>query len=84
MLYVGTGDGGGGGDPHGSAATRRTSARLLGKILRIDPRQPAAGRYRDPADNPFVGPRAARGRRSTRYGLRNPWRFSFDRATGDL
>jgi len=80
MLYIGLGDGGGGGDPQGNGQSLGT---LLGKILRIDPR-PAGGRpYRVPPDNPFVGRGGARPEIWS-YGLRNPWRFSFDPATGDL
>jgi glucose/arabinose dehydrogenase len=80
MLYIGFGDGGGGGDPLGSGQSLDT---LLGKILRIDPR-PAGGRpYRVPPDNPFVGRAGARPEIWS-YGLRNPWRFSFDPATGDM
>jgi glucose/arabinose dehydrogenase len=81
-LYIATGDGGGSGDPRGNAQRRST---LLGKILRIDPLDPDGSgprRYRVPRSNPLVG-------RSGRdeiwaWGLRNPWRFSFDRANGDL
>src|SRR5919108_1264018 len=69
MLYVGTGDGGGGNDSEGNA---QRLDRELGKILRIDPRTGAAA-----PGNPF-------GSRVWAYGLRNPWRFSFDRGTGDL
>ena len=83
LLYVGTGDGGGGGDQHGTRGNAQDLGSVLGKILRIDPR-PAGGRpYRIPRDNPFVGRAGARGEIYA-YGLRNPWRFSFDRATGDL
>jgi glucose/arabinose dehydrogenase len=80
LLYIAFGDGGGGGDPLGSGQSLDT---LLGKILRIDPR-PSGGRpYRVPADNPFVGRDGARPE-IWDYGLRNPWRFSFDAATRDL
>jgi glucose/arabinose dehydrogenase len=80
LLYIAFGDGGGGGDPLGSGQSLDT---LLGKILRIDPR-PSGGRpYRVPADNPFVDRDDARAE-IWDYGLRNPWRFSFDAATGDL
>jgi glucose/arabinose dehydrogenase len=75
-LYLGTGDGGSGGDPPNNAQDRES---LLGKLLRIDPR-PSGGRpYTVPADNPFVG----RTGRDEIYslGLRNPYRFSFDRVT---
>jgi glucose/arabinose dehydrogenase len=80
MLWIGTGDGGGGGDPFGSGQDRGT---LLGKLLRIDPR-PGGGRsYRIPRNNPFRGRSGARPE-IWAYGLRNPWRFSFDRRTGAL
>src|SRR5215216_6471080 len=70
-------------DRHGPRGNAQNLGSLLGKILRIDPR-PAGGRpYRVPADNPFAGRAGARGEIYA-YGLRNPWRFSFDRATGDL
>ena len=79
-LYVALGDGGSGGDPMGNGQSLST---LLGKLLRISPR-PSAGRpYAIPADNPFVGRRGARPE-IWGYGLRNPWRFSFDAETGDL
>ena len=79
-LYISTGDGGGRGDP---LRTGQRLDTLLGKILRIDPRTPSDGRgYSIPAGNPFVG---REGRDEIwAYGLRNPWRFSFDRATGDM
>jgi glucose/arabinose dehydrogenase len=83
LLYVGMGDGGGGDDQHGPIGNGQSLGTLLGKILRIDPR-PAGGRpYRIPSDNPFVGRRGAKPA-IWAWGLRNPWRFSFDRATGDL
>ena len=76
LLYMGTGDGGGGGDPDNNAQNRES---LLGKLLRIDPR-PRGGRpYTIPSSNPFVG-RAGRGEIYS-YGLRNPFRFSFDTVT---
>jgi hypothetical protein len=76
LLYLGTGDGGSGGDPPNNAQNRNS---LLGKLLRIDPR-PSGGRaYSIPAGNPFVG-RRGRGEIYS-YGLRNPFRFSFDTAT---
>ena len=79
-LYIALGDGGSGNDPNGNAQNLNT---LLGKILRIDPR-PSGGRpYGIPADNPFVGQSGRRGE-IWAYGLRNPWRFSFDRQTGDM
>lgn len=79
-LWIALGDGGSGGDPMGNAQNLGT---LLGKILRIDPRPGATAPYRIPPDNPFVGRPGARPE-IWDYGLRNPWRFSFDRATGDL
>lgn len=78
-LYVGLGDGGSGGDPQGHGQNTDT---LLGSILRIDPRPSGGAAYSVPGDNPFVG-RAGRDEIFV-YGLRNPWRFSFDAATGDL
>ena len=80
FLYIAMGDGGSGGDPHGNAQRLDT---LLGKVLRIDPRPSAGRHYTVPADNPFVGRPGARGEIWS-YGLRNPWRFSFDAATGAL
>ncbi len=77
-LYVGRGDGGGGGDPD---ATGQSRADLLGSILRLD--VSGASGYTIPAGNPFTSEAGARGEIWS-YGLRNPWRFSFDRATGDL
>ncbi len=78
MLYVALGDGGSGGDPLGNGQSLGT---LLGSILRIDVGQGAP--YVTPADNPFVGRPEARGE-IWAYGLRNPWRFSFDTETGEL
>ena len=78
MLYVGLGDGGSGGDPLGHGQNLGT---LLGSILRLD--VDAGSPYAIPADNPFVGQAGARGEIWV-YGLRNPWRFSFDPALGDL
>src|SRR6266581_416600 len=78
MLWAGTGDGGGTGDPAGNGQNKHA---LLGKLLRLD--VSGASSYTIPADNP--------GQSDTSfapevwsYGLRNPWRFSFDRQTGDL
>src|SRR5437763_6352162 len=79
-LYDALGDGGGGGDPNGNGQNLAT---LLGKILRIDPRPSGGSPYGIPADNPFVHTAGARGE-IWDYGLRNPWRFSFDSATRDL
>jgi uncharacterized repeat protein (TIGR03806 family) len=79
MLYVGFGDGGSGGDPlaHGQDLTT-----LHGSMLRIDPHGDSP--YGIPADNPFVGGGLGVREEIWAYGLRNPWRFSFDRQTGDL
>jgi len=78
MLYIGMGDGGSAGDPHGNA---QNTGSLLGKLLRIDVSQKP---YAIPADNPYApGSSRARGEIFA-YGLRNPWRFSFDRASGEL
>jgi glucose/arabinose dehydrogenase len=98
-LYIGTGDGGGGGDPSGNA---QNPASLLGKLLRIDvePGTPSlsdlpnkiylpsvslsgGNAYTIPLDNPFVG-RSGYRPEIWALGLRNPWRFTFDRLTGDL
>jgi glucose/arabinose dehydrogenase len=76
LLYFGTGDGGSGGDPPNNAQNKES---LLGKLLRIDPRGSSAGPYRVPASNPFVG-RPGRDEIYA-YGLRNPFRFSFDTVT---
>jgi glucose/arabinose dehydrogenase len=78
MLYAAFGDGGGGGDPDENA---QNLGRILGKMVRISPR--AGGGYAVPDDNPFVNRSGARGEIYA-YGLRNPYRFSFDRRTGGL
>ena len=78
LLYVGTGDGGSGDDPDGNA---QNLGSLLGKLLRVDPF--SGDPYAIPAGNPFIGVTGARPEIFA-YGLRNPWRFSFDRTTGDL
>jgi len=84
LLYIGTGDGGGGNDQHGSRGNAQDLGSLLGKLLRIDPRRGSTGAaYGVPRSNPFVGRDGARGEVYS-YGLRNPWRYSFDRSTGDL
>jgi glucose/arabinose dehydrogenase len=83
LMYVGTGDGGGGNDQHGARGNAQSLDSLLGKILRIDPRASGGRPYTVPSSNPFVGRSGARGEIYA-YGLRNPWRFSFDRRTGDL
>ena len=80
LLYVGTGDGGGGGDPQ---RTAQNPNNLLGKMLRIDVDNPSNGKmYGIPADNPFATSGGAP--EIFMLGLRNPWRWSFDRGTGDL
>jgi glucose/arabinose dehydrogenase len=73
LLYLGTGDGGSGGDPPNNAQDKEV---LLGKLLRIDPRAKGGRPYSVPANNPFVG-KAGRDEIYS-YGLRNPFRFSFD------
>jgi glucose/arabinose dehydrogenase len=77
LLYIGTGDGGSGGDPENRAQNREE---LLGKFLRIDVEGPSP--YRIPPDNPFVGKQGKP--EIFALGVRNPWRFSFDRQTGEL
>jgi glucose/arabinose dehydrogenase len=78
-LYVALGDGGSGGDPSGNGQNRST---LLGSILRIDVDSPSNGKnYGIPADNPFVGNAQGYREEIWAYGLRNPWRFSFDPIT---
>ncbi len=88
-LYLGLGDGGAGGDPFGSGQSTET---LLAKMLRIDVNSRATAgdgnhshelQYGIPGDNPFVKEKNAR-HEIFAYGLRNPWRYSFDRQTGDL
>ena len=95
FLYVSTGDGGGAGDAHGTCGNGQASSTLLGKLLRLDvrgidalSRAPdcggvAAG-YRIPASNPFADGTGGSCDEIWDYGLRNPWRSSFDAATGDL
>ena len=78
-LYFATGDGGSGGDPDENAQNLDV---LLGKLIRIDPRRSGGQPYSVPGSNPFVG---APGRDEIyAYGLRNPYRFSFDRPDGHL
>lgn len=89
-LYIGMGDGGGGGDLHGDRGNGQRLTTMLGKLLRID--IDAAAPYTIPAANPFAANTIcpAAGRASGEcpeiyaYGLRNPWRWSFDRSNGDL
>ncbi|HEV7496143.1 PQQ-dependent sugar dehydrogenase [Baekduia sp.] len=83
FLYVGTGDGGGGNDQHGARGNAQNLRSPLGKILRIDPRASGDKPFSAPSSNPFVN-RAGALPEIYAYGLRNPWRFSFDRANGDL
>jgi Glucose/sorbosone dehydrogenases len=78
MLYLGLGDGGGGGDPDLNGQNQTT---LLGKLLRIDVN--SGDPYAIPAGNPFVGQSNAR-QEIWAMGLRNPWRYAFDQATGRL
>ncbi|MEZ4698746.1 MAG: PQQ-dependent sugar dehydrogenase [Rhodothermales bacterium] len=81
-LYIGLGDGGSANDPMGNGQNR---ASLLGSILRIDVDAPSAGRaYGIPADNPYAGNDQGFDEEIYAYGLRNPWRFSFDSETGLL
>jgi glucose/arabinose dehydrogenase len=77
FLYAGIGDGGGAGDPHNHGQSLDTH---LAKLLRFNPRK---GRPYSVKGNPFAGRSGAR-KEIWAYGLRNPWRFSFDRRTGDL
>jgi len=79
FLYIGMGDGGSGGDPQNNA---QNPATLLGKMLRIDV-EAGVQPYAIPPSNPFVGTAGFR-EEIWAQGLRNPWRFSFDRLTGDL
>ena len=78
LLYLGLGDGGSGGDPQGNGQNPRT---VLGTILRLDVSEPGTSSV--PAGNPFAGGDAGAAEVYL-YGLRNPWRFSFDRSTGLL
>jgi glucose/arabinose dehydrogenase len=94
FLYIAQGDGGGGGDQHGTCGNGQSLKALLGKILRIDPTgtvgtQPDcgldAGPYTIPPGNPFAdGAATGNCDEIWLYGLRNPWRDSFDTANGDL
>ena len=82
LLYIGLGDGGSAGDPKGNGQNVGT---LLGSVLRID--VSAGGDeigYTVPADNPFLSASRGRVREIWAYGLRNPWRFTFDRLSGEL
>jgi len=79
FLYIATGDGGSGGDPNKNGQNTKA---LLGKILRID--VSGIGAYKIPADNPFKGNTSGLREEIYAYGMRNPWRFSFDHTTGWL
>jgi glucose/arabinose dehydrogenase len=79
FLYLGLGDGGGSSDPEGRG---QDLSELLGSILRVDVQSGTS--YTVPPDNPFVGQQPTSRPEVWSYGLRNPWRFSFDRANGDL
>lgn len=79
LLYIGLGDGGGGGDPERNGQNADT---LLGSIVRIDPTPSGGEEYTIPADNPFFSGGGAP--EIFLFGLRNPWRFSFDEPSGDL
>jgi uncharacterized repeat protein (TIGR03806 family) len=90
-LYIGFGDGGGGGDVHGSIGNGQRLSTLLGKMLRID--VDGAAPYSIPAGNPFAGNAVCNNDTGAfsqscpeifAYGFRNPWRWSFDRVTGEL
>lgn len=80
-LYIGTGDGGGANDEHGTIGNGQNTQTLLGKILRIDVDNTTT--YTTPTDNPFYDQPNYK-KEIWAYGLRNPWRFSFDRVTGRL
>jgi uncharacterized repeat protein (TIGR03806 family) len=94
LLYIGFGDGGGGGDMHtqnGPIGNGQSLKTMLGKMLRIDVGAQAATTYSIPSDNPFNGAAKCGPGTNTQncpeiyaYGLRNPWRWSFDRQTGEL
>src|SRR6185295_2369361 len=93
FLYIGIGDGGGGGDAHGSIGNGQLLTTLLGKMLRLDVANSSSSQtYAIPANNPFVGNArcnvsgsgAANCPEIFAYGFRNPWRWSFDRGSGEL
>lgn len=80
-LYIAVGDGGAWGDQHNYSQNRGS---LLGKILRIDVHKTDKGNYGIPADNPYAGNTEGFREEIYAYGLRNPWRFSFDSKTGQM
>ncbi|WP_242920085.1 PQQ-dependent sugar dehydrogenase [Pontibacter liquoris] len=81
-LYIGVGDGGSGGDPQNNAQDR---TKLLGKILRIDVNTTSGShKYGIPSDNPYAGNRQGFKEEIYAYGMRNPWKLSFDTKTGTL
>ncbi|HSN70080.1 MAG TPA: PQQ-dependent sugar dehydrogenase, partial [Steroidobacteraceae bacterium] len=90
-LYVAIGDGGGANDPHGEIGNGQRTTTLLGKVLRLDV-DATPGDYGIPADNPFAGNSRCDADGTGlddcpeifAWGFRNPWRFSFDRSTGEL
>ncbi|MFV1990511.1 MAG: sorbosone dehydrogenase family protein [Acidimicrobiales bacterium] len=81
MLWIASGDGGSGGDPQGNGQDR---SNLLGTILRIDPNPSGGQPYGIPSDNPYAASSGNPRKEIWAYGLRNPWRFSFDQSTDDL
>lgn len=81
LLYIATGDGGSWGDPDNNGQNKSS---FLGKILRIDVNGTANGHYSIPADNPFAGNKEGFTEEIYAYGLRNPWRISFDHPTNTL
>jgi glucose/arabinose dehydrogenase len=81
FLYIATGDGGSGGDPQNYAQNRKS---LLGKMLRVDVDATDRGNYGIPKDNPYVKSSEGFSEEIYAYGLRNPWRFSFDSVTKNL
>lgn len=81
FLYIATGDGGSGGDPQNYAQNRKS---MLGKILRLDVNSNAKGNYGIPPDNPFANGTEGYNAEIYAYGLRNPWKISFDTQTNQL
>lgn len=81
LLYISTGDGGSWADPHNNSQNKKA---YLGKMLRIDVNAKDKGHYGIPKDNPYAGNKEGFVEEIYAYGLRNPWRFSFDRTTNTL